>query len=210
MLSHIGFSQETGKVKYGLFGGINVSKLTASASGQGTSSSDSKVGPNFGVLAEIPVGGDFAIQPEVSYSNMGWKENETDIDENTTVDNARYNMNYLSIPVLVKYKITNTLRNGNGLAVFLGPQYGYLLSANLKGSNTNGSADIKKAFKSSDFSAVAGVEYFLPQGIGLSLRYQFGIMNVFGKEANDLLNADAGSNVSVRNNALTLTVGYRF
>ena len=209
-ISLAGFSQMRPKVKYGLFGGIDISNIHITVPGQGSGTSESRIGPHFGVLAEIPVAKYFAIQPEIAYASLGWKESQTVYADSLAISNPKYNLNYLSIPVLFKFKIPATIRNGNGLAVYVGPQYGYLISANFRGDNTSGSASTKDGFKSSDFSGIGGAKYFVAQGVGISVRYQLGFGNIFGNEASEALKEMFGSNVSVRNNALTITVGYRF
>ena len=107
------------------------------------------------------------------------------------------NLNYLSVPILVKYAIQSS-----GFSVSAGPQIGLLLSAKY------GDTDIKSNLKGTDFSGVIGVEYALPMGIIFSARYQIGFANV-GKSS-----TTSGSgysyNVSdnIKNNALSITVGY--
>ena len=67
--------------------------------------------------------------------------------------------------------------------------------------NSTGSSSVKDAFKSSDFSGIFGLEYYLRQGFGLSARYQLGFVNI-AKGANN--------GESLKNNGFTFTVGYRF
>lgn len=104
-------------------------------------------------------------------------------------------LNYLTLPVLAKYSFEDA-----GFGAYLGPQIGYLLSA--KGIFEGDSEDLKEDLKSTDISGIIGVEYFLPAGIGISARYQLGLSNI----AKD---ADEGEG-SIKNNALTFTLGYRF
>lgn len=208
-ISLIGFSQMPGKVKYGLFGGVNMSEIYIKVPNYGSGSSDSKIGANFGVLAEIPSGRYFAVQAEISYSSLGWKEGGTNYTDSFALSSPKYNLNYLTIPIFLKFKIPPTIKDGNGLGIYLGPQFGYLISANVK-AGSGGNMSIKDGLSSTDFSAVGGAEYFFAQGFGVSVRYQHGFANIFGSEANDALHEIFGSNVSVKNNAITVTVGYRF
>jgi hypothetical protein len=208
-ISLIAFSQMPAKVKYGLFGGINISEIHVIVPNAGSGWSDSKIGANFGALAEIPVASYFAVQPEITYSSLGWKESQPAYGDSFAISSPKYNLNYLCVPVLLKFKIPQTLRNGNGLAVYVGPQFGYLINANVK-EDSGGSLDTKEAFKSSDISGIGGIEYFIPQGIGISVRYQLGFGNIFSNESNQAFNEIFGSNVTVKNNSVTITVGYRF
>ena len=165
---------------------------------------------NFGASVEIPFSTYFAIQPELSFSQLGWKVDEPLYLDSLTLNSPKYNLNYISLPILVKFKVPPTVRNGNGLALYAGPQIGYLASATLTSDNASGSQSIKDGFGSFDFSGIAGAEYFIPKGIGISVRYQLGFSNIFRKEAVDESYQMYGSDVTVKNHALTITFGYRF
>ena len=208
-ISFASFSQ-TNEIKYGLFGGVDISNIVVRVTG-GNGTSDSKVGPHFGALAELPVSKYFAIQPELTYAYLGWKESgDVAATDSLILSNPRYNLNYLCLPVLFKFKIPHTVKNGNGLAAYIGPQLGYLFAANLKGDNYNGSTGIKDGFKSTDISAIGGAEYFLAIGVGISVRYQLGLTNIFSNETKEAFQENYGSDVTVKNNSLTVTIGYRF
>lgn len=102
--------------------------------------------------------------------------------------------NYLTLPVLVKYAFEDA-----GFGAYLGPQIGYLLTVKIEEGGVT--ENIKEDTKSTDFSGIIGVEYFLPMGIGLSARYQLGLTNIA---------KDTEGEGSIKNKALTFTIGYRF
>lgn len=137
---------------------------------------------------------------------MGTKINSGDESGSVKISET---LNNLAIPVLFKYKVTNT-----GLGIYIGPQYSYLLSAKGSGSissaddtedmETSGTGSNTDSFNRSEFSGIFGLEYYFPCNFGISARYQAGFTNVAKKDPSD------DSNSSVKNHGFTFTVGYRF
>ena len=179
-----GQNEEVRGVRFGVKAGINIADLTIKPAVPENSTS-SLIGVTGGVFATIPGGAGFAVQPEINYSGMGAKEGTS---------NSKLMLNYLSIPVLAKYSFESA-----GFAAYLGPQFSYLLSAKAKTSGV--SVDAKDRIKSKDIGGVIGIEYFLPAGVGLSARYQLGFSNI---------SKETTGGESVKNKAITFTVGYRF
>jgi hypothetical protein len=175
-------------VKFGVKAGINVTNEKLSPEEEPPSSS--LIGLTAGVFATVPISNGFAIQPELSYSAVGYQ-----LKENT--GNTRNIFNYIVLPVLAKYSFTNS-----GFAVYAGPQIGVLLSAKQKVGG--GVADIKQYFKGTDFDAIFGVEYTLPVSVIFSARYQLGLAN------NYKFAAGSSGGGSIKNNAFTITAGYVF
>lgn len=178
-------------VAFGIKAGINVANQTYKSQGL-TISPSSLLGVTGGLFATIPVGdGGFGIQPELLYSMMGSK---FDFTNGGTTVSSQEELGYLSIPVLAKMSFGKP-----GFGVYLGPQVGILMSAKSKSGST--STDSKSDYKSSDVSAVVGLEYALDMGVNFSARYQIGLSNI----AKDVTNG-----TSVKNNALSITIGYSF
>lgn len=177
--------------KFGINAGINVSKTTISGGGLSFSTS-SLVGLRAGGFAEFQLGKNFELQPELQYSRMGGKIDFSAFGES---GNGSLNLDYLAIPVLVKYKISET-----GLNVYAGPQLGILMSAKGKALRET-TENLKDNFKSTDFAGVFGAEYNFPLGIILSTRYQAGFSNI-GK--------DIDGDGKMTNSAFSFTVSYKF
>jgi hypothetical protein len=89
-------------------------------------------------------------------------------------DQSTVKLNYLSIPILLNYKLI-----GNFLSLQAGPQFGILINQD-KSLLQNGG----EAFKKGDFSMVAGAQIKL-SAIRLSGRYVVGLNNI-----NDIDNQD--------------------
>lgn len=144
-----------------------------------------KFGAHGGLVAEIGITDNFAIQPEVLFSMKGTQ------DDNDS-DN-RINQNYIDVPVLFKVK-------ADGLFFELGPQIGFLISSEDK--TNRDSYDSKDDYKPVDFGYVAGLGYEFSSGPMIGLRYNGGLSKI-----PDL---DFGRDVKVSNSAFQLYVGYMF
>lgn len=157
----------------GIKGGANVIKI------DGHSFKDKfSYGYHVGGFAEIGFGGKLGVQPEVLFNQYS-----TTVDSNFEhiyegVFNASHQshvkLNYLSIPVLLNYKLL-----GNFLTLQAGPQFGILMNNN-KTLLENG-AD---AFKKGEFSMVGGAQLKIAS-MRITGRYVVGLNNI-----NDIDNQD--------------------
>jgi len=163
----------TGGTKFGAKAGLNMSNLT------GDAETDSKVGFFVGGFAEIKLSDKFAVQPELLYSMLGAKD-----------DDANWDMNYLLIPVMAKYFVTEQL------SLEAGPQIGFLMSAKYDG------VDVKDFFSSTDLAFNLGAGYDVTEAINVSLRYSLGMSNV--------LDSDTFGDADAKTSNIGLAVGYKF
>jgi hypothetical protein len=156
----------------GVKGGANIVKI------DGVSFKDEfRYGYHLGGFAEIGLGDKFQIQPEVL-----WSQVSTSVDSNYkhvyqnvfNSDQSTVKLNYLSIPLLLNYKLI-----GNFLVLQAGPQFGILLNQD-KTLLQNGG----EAFKKGDFSLLAGAQIKI-SAIRLTGRYVVGLNNI-----NDIDNQD--------------------
>lgn len=121
LLSYTAFSQETleddrGKVKFGLKGGINYSNNYDSEGEEFVS--ESKVGFAGGIFLGIPIGKFLGIQPELLYSQKGYKETGQFLG--STYELTR-TTDYIDVPLLVSIKPVKFL------TIQAGPQFSYLV-----------------------------------------------------------------------------------
>lgn len=191
------------KTRIGLFGGLSLANQIVSDPYGNAYSDNAKAGGIAGISVIAPISYGWYFQPEITYSNMG----TTYSDDQIYSGKKNLNMNYLSVPLLFKYSEPFT-----GLGILFGPQYGYLLNANIAptGSfkNNYGKADATSDWKRSDISGVVGLEYYFPNNgtpgpkFGLSARYQFGFLNVN--------NGGVSDNSRVTNSGFFITAGVRF
>jgi hypothetical protein len=153
--------------------GANITKV------QGKSFKDEfRYGYHIGGFAEVRMGNKFVLQPEVLFNQYS-----TTLDSNfknvyQDVFNPSYQsgvkLNYLSIPILLNYKLI-----GSFLSLQAGPQFGVLINKN-KTLLQNGG----EAFKRGDFSMMAGAQIKIG-AIRLNGRYVVGLNNI-----NDIDNQD--------------------
>jgi len=120
---------------------------------------NSKVGLHIGGLAHIHISQHFALQPELTYSMQGGKD-----------DGTKLKLNYINIPLLAQYMTLD------GFRLQTGPQIGFLTSAESETGDVE--IDVKDDLSSIDFSWTFGAGYLFPSGFGIDARYNHGISNI--------------------------------
>ncbi|HEX6335001.1 MAG TPA: porin family protein [Flavisolibacter sp.] len=167
------------KTRFGLKGGLNVAYFNVSDYPAGGSpEAEQKKSINGGFLVNIPIGGMFAIQPEVMYSEQGSKMAQTTtIGTVTTTQAWEQDLKYINVPVMLQVK------SPGGFFVEAGPQAGYLVSGKQIGPS-NGETENEDKFRKWDFSLGAGLGYLSRIGLGLNARYNHGFSNVWDEDAN--------------------------
>lgn len=172
-------AQYKSHVEFGLKAGLNIADLSM----KGGNDSKAKVSFNAGGLAHIHFSQHFALQPELVFSGQGAQSKD---------DDDKLNLSYLNIPVLLQYM------TGSGFRIQTGPQLGFLLAAKAKSGGET--ADVKDAFKTTDFSWAFGLSYVTPSGFGVDGRYNLGISDI--SKGND--------EGKVRNSVFQFGVFYQF
>lgn len=168
------------QIEIGAKGGINITDIVGKDVDY-----KSKTGIHVGGFAGIPLTKQFILQPELVYSSQGakWSKGE----------GGKTILNYLQIPVLVKY----TTRIG--LFAETGPHIGFLLSA--KDKYDGESNDIKEYLKTTDIGWQFGVGYRITPLLGANIRYNTSFTSFYeGK--------DDGDTWKERNSALQIGVYY--
>ena len=173
--------------RFGAKAGANFSDIT----GPDVDSFKGKTSFHVGGVAEIPVSDDFAVQPELIYSEQGSDYEEESFEGTVSV-------NYLNIPVMAKFQVAE------GLSVEAGPQIGFLLSAKDEYTYSGGSEemDIKNDLKGTDFGINLGLGYELDNGLNFNARYNLGLSN-----AND---GDFDGGAEYKNGVFQIGIGFFF
>lgn len=166
LLAVVFFTQAAmAQVHLGIKGGVNISKVDGKAFRD-----EFRYGYHLGGFAELGLGGNLGIQPEVLWNQYQTRADSSfsDVYQNSvTISNYKdVKLNYLSIPILLNYKL------GSLLSLQAGPQFGILIDQS-KNLVQNG----KDAFKSGDFSLVGGAQIHISK-IRLQGRYFVGLNNV--------------------------------
>jgi hypothetical protein len=159
----------------GVKGGANITKV------DGKSFKDEfRYGYSLGGFVEIRAGNKFVIQPEVLWNQYATRldSNYKNVYQDVFNGNANVKLNYLSIPIVLNYKLI-----GSFLSLQAGPQFGILIDQS-KTALQNGA----NAFKHGDFSMLAGVQ-FKVLNFRLNARYAVGLNDI-----GDLPNEDKWKN----------------
>lgn len=153
--------------QWGIKGGGNLSTFTGSGN-QYYSSFSMLAGWNAGVFTNFFLGNHFAIAPEVLYTREGAKVTTSSSQDNLNFSsNDNLMLDYISVPVMAKYKWTC------GLYVETGPEINF----NISNSNWQGES-VRNITNGAEFAWGAGVGYQSPIGLGIGLRYNLGISKV--------------------------------
>ncbi|MDR3713683.1 MAG: porin family protein [Puia sp.] len=160
LVAGISLASAKAQIQYGVKAGANFATIT----GSDASGAKSITNFNGGVFAKIPLAGSLSLQPEVLYSGQGAKATQDGYE-------AKVNLGYLNVPVLVKYNLPM------GFSVQTGPQIGFLLSATdkLNGVSIPGA---KSSYQSTDFSWDFGAGYVTPFNLGIEARYGLGLTKI--------------------------------
>lgn len=176
----------------GIKAGLNLANVSVDVSDE----IDKTMRPGFyiGAFTTFDLTEKLALQPEILFSSQGFKYSY-DVDNVSMKSNNT--LNYLNIPILVKYEIIE------GLAVNFGPQFGINLSAKYKDKyeSMGETETIKKDFDGiarCDFSLALGLEYMITCKLDVSARYNLGLINLKQHDG-----------IDGQNNVLQIGLGYR-
>ena len=169
------------QVYYGFKVGANISNISGDNLYDGM-----KPAMHVGALAEITVSDSFSIQPELLYSMQGSQDSDD--------SNLKNNNHYITLPVMVKYFINETI------SIDAGPQVGYLVFA--KASNGwQEWLDNKDQLNTFDYGFNIGASYEMDNGMNINIRYNYNFANIY--KSNDL-------DLKANNTVIQISLGYKF
>lgn len=118
------FAQESSsdfreKLSFGLKAGINISNVYDSQGEQ--FNADPKIGLAAGVFVALPLGKYFGVQPEILFSQKGYKGTGSLLGSNYSYS---YTSNYIDVPLLFAIKPISMI------TILVGPQYSFLVKDN--------------------------------------------------------------------------------
>lgn len=175
---------------FGFKGGLNFSNLYT----DNVDDNNVLTGFNAGLYAKFPISNNIAIQPEISYTTKGAEL----VYNNAFVQGtAKFNVNYIEVPVLLVMNITDNFN------VHVGPYAAYMVSG--KTTNDSNFSSSENELDTNDFNKFdAG----LAGGVGIDLdvvnfgvRYNYGLTKI-GKD-DSFISSDA------KNSVLNVYVGLR-
>lgn len=156
----------------GIKGGYNMSNLyTEDVDDQNVLS-----GFNVGLFATLPLSSSVALQPELIYSTKGA---ELQYDNLFAQGTAKFRLNYIEVPVLIKANLT---KNFN---IHFGPYAAFLVDSKITNQGQDGNINFeqeidKEDLNTVDYGVAAGVGFDF-DSFGIGARYNYGLSTV-GKE----------------------------
>lgn len=207
LLGGLLFSQTTfAQLSYGVKAGANLSSI----GGKSIDNADTRTGFHIGLLGRLQLTDRFALQPEIQYSQRGFKrdildfggQNPTDPNSPTFVQTVELNtrFDYADVPIIARYKITE------GLTVEAGPQLGFFLSESttVDGDELDDELSGSDSFALAEVGILGGLGYYLDNGLFFQGRYILGVTSIFDKDV-QTLNDDG-----VFNRNIQFSIGYFF
>ncbi|MDN3667422.1 porin family protein [Algibacter miyuki] len=185
-------SNDAPKAEFGIKGGANFSNMYT----EDVDDNNVLTSFNAGLFVMLPITDFLAIQPEFLYSRKGSELTYDNVIANGT---AKFKLNYLEVPILLKANLTPNFN------IHAGPYFAYLIDAQTTNETEGGTFDFEDNFDNDDFNKFdAGVAVgfgFDFESIGIGARYNYGLTTV-GKErsfgATDYTFPDGkNSNISV-------------
>jgi hypothetical protein len=161
------------KTKFGIKGSFSLTTLYSSD----VSTNHMKPGFDAGIFVKMPVTRGFSIQPELLYSLQGAKNTYSNFVEGN--GEYRFNLGYLKVPVLA---VVNIAPNFN---LHLGGYAAYLVNANIKQVDNNGTLQSATELNTSDFqrwdAGLIGGAAFDIENVTIGARYNYGLVGI-GKD----------------------------
>jgi len=161
-------------VSVGVRAGLNFSTVSVSGGGY-TVAPSTRTRIILGGYGTIMFNDKIGLQPELFYLGNGYTNGGTTVK-----------LNYVSLPVLFRYNITEMFH------LLAGPQLGVLMSAKA------GSVDIKDGFNSSDFGIATGIGLDFGK-FNAGVRYYAGLSNI----------DKTSSGLTEKNHSFQLMAGYK-
>lgn len=176
------------ELKVGIKAGMNYSNVYSESGDDFVA--DGKAGFAGGVFVSIPLSQLVGIQPELMYSQKGFKGDVLGVDYKAT-------FNYLDLPVHLQIKPTENI------SILAGPQFSYLLSSkyelgSLSASNEN---DLEDDNNRATIGLSAGVDFTIENFL-ISARGSWDLSKM-NKDNNT-------SDINYKNQLFQVTLGYRF
>ena len=188
-------ASKTNDVHFGLRAGVNVSNVIKS--GDEDFSTGSKAGFNAAAFLELPIASVFSIQPELQYSQKGFKATGSFLG---APYEYKQTINYIEVPLLAKLKPVP------GFGIVIGPQFSFRTSTSTKFSVNNASYESEVEsdndnLRKNILGGVIGIEAGAKNFVA-SLRYNIDFQNNNGD--------GTSSTPKYKNQVIALGVGIIF
>ncbi|MEO5943169.1 MAG: porin family protein [Ferruginibacter sp.] len=201
--TNISFGIKAGLSSSGIKGDASTSLSNLLDYTNGMVTTKNRTGYFAGGYASIPVSKNISVEPGLYYTQKGYElDGELNIKGLSFLGanaKAQLQSQYLDIPVLLKVEL-------DGLQIFAGPQFSYLLNSNLHttagalGFNIlKSNIDATSQFNKWDAGVTAGIGYKITNGLNISASYDYGLSKI-----------DANKSLSAYNRGLKVGIGFSF
>lgn len=197
----LSISSQAQQISFGIKGGPSLVDVEVVANSEGIDSESQylKMRPSYhlGVFGFVDLNRKFYLQAELLYANKGYRADYPRSSE------ANLHFHYLTIPVLLHYKIVEKLHGG------LGATFGYMLAARSK--SEGGNLDVSWRYNNKlDMGINVGAKYEISDKINLGIRYTYGLSNLF-RERGVIIDVNGNPTTKgpkYQNRELQFSVGY--
>jgi hypothetical protein len=180
---------------FGFKAGANLNSVRIEPSGKFLGKEpEARLGYHLGILMNVNLSRRIAIAPEMQFIKRGY-----DIVPPYSGEEVHYTFNYIELPVMFSFVPIEKL------ALEVGPNFGYLISARLSSERDFKADDLFD--KKFDFGIKAGLRVGITENIFTGLRYYYGITAVMDKVIRDETNYPLGE-YQEYNRSLELSLGY--
>ncbi len=135
------FTHSEAQINFGIRGGMGLNSIQNNTfllqvSSEPLAIYPLSIAPDVGLFLNIPIANQLSIQPEIHYLHKGGKMSEeiylagNGNPNNRLILEAQYRVQYIEIPVVLKYQIQN---EGVKPALMLGASYGRAISQHFSG-----------------------------------------------------------------------------
>jgi len=163
-------------VKFGVKAGLNIASINGN-----DANADARTSLHIGVVSELKIGDQFSIQPELLYSEQGA----------VVQDFSKIKLDYLSLPILAKYYITD------GFSIEAGPQFSFLVNDIVDFEPNVPLNDNDTNAENFDLSAAIGLGYNISSKLFAQARYTVGVTTI-------------EENPDIKNGVFQFSLGYQF
>lgn len=210
----IAMAQGTGKMSFGVLGGVNFQNFNGKDASGDKLTNDMIVGYHAGINVQIPIAPQFYFQPGLLYSIKGAKNTYTVLGTSIT---STTKLSYIEMPLNLVYKA----QLGNGFFMLgFGPYVGYGINGTVVTKGGSLSLDQKVKFqnvvetsdnqtepyvKALDVGGNIFAGYEMAAGIFVQLNTQLGMVKI-----NPEYKIATDDKSVVKNTGYGLSLGYRF
>lgn len=205
---------QVGEARHSLAVGVTGGVMMNTIGFDPTIKQNQHMGPTFGVVARYTSERYFkaycALQVELNYSVLGWRENILNSNSEPLPDTYERNLHYVQLPLLARLAWGKEHRGAMGYFL-AGPQIGYCISEKSKQSaftlNEEGNPDRPNGLYSQysmsidrkfDYGITAGAGLELNTSLGhflLEARYYYGLSDVFNNSKKDVFGRSNNSTI---------------